>query len=220
MAPTAPAPTTPQTAEQTTGKTTPVQATGRPAVDDVASCIRRHAAGDRTAMTDLTRLVTPWLQQVVRGYRLPPSTVDDVVQSTLLLALLHVHELRDPVAGLSWLWVVARREALRVISVERRYLPAAELESLHAVAAPGAGPEEIALDRLSRAVVRRTVAKLAPRHRVLLEFMFRSDEPDYETISAELLMPKGSIGPTRRRSLEQMRRLLDSDPGWDTELSA
>ena len=205
---------------QTTEPTTPHQATARPAVDDVASCIRRHAAGDRAAMTDLTRLVTPWLQQVVRGYRLSPSTVDDVVQSTLLIALLHVHELRDPVAGLSWLWVVARREALRVISVERRYLPAAELESLHAVAAPGAGPEEVVLDRLSRAVVRRTVAKLAPRHRVLLDFMFRADEPDYETISAELLMPKGSIGPTRRRSLERMRRLLDADPEWDTERSA
>ena len=76
--------------------------------EHVASCIQRHLAGDREAMTDLTRHVRPWLHRVVRSYRLPGDADDDVVQSTLLAAFLHVHRLRDPACGLSWLTVVAR----------------------------------------------------------------------------------------------------------------
>src|SRR5690242_18158611 len=93
-----------------------------PLKDAVASCLHRHRNGDPEAMADLTRRVTPWLYHVIRCYRLPRESADDVVQSTLLAALLHVHELRDPVAGLSWLSVVARREALRVVRAEQRYV--------------------------------------------------------------------------------------------------
>src|SRR3954447_14496 len=186
----------------------------------VAACIRRHLTGDREAMADLTRQVTPWLHHIVRSYRLPRGTADDVVQSTLLVALLHVHGLRNPRSGLSWLSVIARREALRVIGTERRYVPVDELQLSDPGVDPGEGPEEILLASLTRDVVRRNVAKLPPRHRVLLERIGRSDRPNYATISAELGMPVGSIGPTRRRSLERVRRLLDADPEWVMDASA
>jgi RNA polymerase sigma factor (sigma-70 family) len=190
-----------------------------PLAQDVATCIRRHLAGDREAMADLTRQVMPWLHHVVRAYRLPRDTAEDVVQSTLLMALLHVDELRDPAAGLSWLSVVARREALRVIRAEGRYVPVDEPESLHQAAAAG-GPEEFVLAGLSRDVVRRTFAQLPPRHRVLLERTVISDGPSYATISAELEMPLGSIGPTRRRGLERMRRMLAANPECSTDAPA
>ena len=209
------------TTQPTHTRTRPAPA-GRPTsplAHDVATCIRRHLAGDREAMADLTRQVMPWLHHVLRAYRLPRDTAEDVVQSTLLMALLHVDELRDPAAGLSWLSVVARREALRVIRAEGRYVPVDEPESLHPAAA-AAGPEEIVLAGLSRDVVRRTVAKLPPRHRVLLERTVISDGPSYATISAELAMPLGSIGPTRRRGLERMRRMLAANPEWNTDVPA
>jgi len=69
-------------------------------------------------------------------------------------------------------------------------------------------------------VVRRNVAKLPPRHRVLLKRIGGSDRPNYATISAELGMPMGSIGPTRRRGLDRVRRLLDADPEWVMDASA
>jgi RNA polymerase sigma factor (sigma-70 family) len=191
-----------------------------PLAQDVATCIRRHRAGDREAIADLTRQVMPWLHHVIRAYRLPRDTAEDVVQSTLLMALLHIDELRDPAAGLSWLSVVARREALRVIRADRRYIPVEEPESLHAATTAAAGPEEIVLAGLSRDVVRRTVAKLPPRYRVLLERTVISDGPSYATISAELEMPLGSIGPTRRRGLERMRRMLAANPEWNTDVPA
>ena len=66
----------------------------------MATCIRRHLDGDPEAMTDLTRQVRPWLYRIARSYRISHEMADDVVQSTLLAALLHVHRLRDPESSL------------------------------------------------------------------------------------------------------------------------
>lgn len=159
--------------------------------DQVATCIRRHLDGDRQAMTDLTRQVRPWLFHIARSYRLPHEMADDVVQSTLLTTLLQVHRLRDPESGLSWLSVIARREALRVINLERRYVCVDDVDSLHAVPDSSAGPEEIVLDDVSRAVIRRTIAKLPHRHRMLLEQLIDADQPSYAAISAALKVPVG-----------------------------
>jgi RNA polymerase sigma factor (sigma-70 family) len=189
-----------------------------PLAERVADCLRRHLAGDRDAMADLTRQVTPWLHRVVRTFRLPRDAADDVVQSTLLAMLSHLHEVREPTSGLAWMSVVAHREALRVIRAERRYVSVDTLESLPVATA--AGPDEIVLAIVYRDIVLRTLSKLPPRHRVLLRRLARPDRPSYATISAELQMPQGSIGPTRRRALERMRRILASDPEWDTGVPA
>jgi hypothetical protein len=61
-------------------------------------------------------------------------------------------------------------------------------------------------------VVRRNVAKLPPRHRVLPKGFGGSDRPNYAKIFAEPGMPVSSIGPTRRRGLNRIRQLLDADP--------
>ncbi len=64
----------------------------------------------------------------------------------------------------------------------------------------------------AQAAVRRAVADLAPRRRSLLETMLDNPDISYEQLSALLDMPVGSIGPTRQRGLDELRRrreLLD-----------
>ena len=188
-----------------------------PLAVQVSEAIRRHLAGDRSALTDLTRTVLPWLHHIVRGHRLPPHAVDDAVQSTLLAVVRHVGSLRNPDAGLAWISVVARREALREIRAQQRVVLVDEVD----VVAPAApDPAEIVLDRMSYEVVRGTVHELPPRHRRLLERITQDDRPNYAAISTALQMPIGSIGPTRRRALDRMRVLLAADPGWDADTAA
>jgi DNA-directed RNA polymerase specialized sigma24 family protein len=51
---------------------------------------------------------------------------------------------------------------------------------------------------------------LNARCRRLLTLLFLDpDEPSYEEISAQLGIPKGSIGPTRNRCLQQLRLALE-----------
>jgi RNA polymerase sigma factor (sigma-70 family) len=188
-----------------------------PLARQVSEVLRRHLAGDRAAMADLTRIVLPWLHHVVRSHRLPAHSVDDAVQSTLMAVLRHAGDLRNPDAGLAWISVVARREALRELRAQQRFVLVDEVD----VVAPAApDPAEIVLDRMSHAVVRRAVRTLPPRHRLLLERISQDDRPNYASISTALQMPIGSIGPTRRRGLERMRRLLAADPGWEWDVPA
>lgn len=200
-----------------TDRPTATLAERSPLARQVSDLIRRHLDGDRSAMADLARIVLPWLHHVVRGHRLPAHSVDDAVQSTLVAVLRHVGSLRNPDAGLAWISVVARREALRELRTQQRFVLVDELD----VVAPAApDPAEIVLDRMSHAVVRRTVRALPPRHRRLLERVTQDDRPNYASISTALQMPIGSIGPTRRRGLERMRRLLADDPAWEWDVPA
>jgi DNA-directed RNA polymerase specialized sigma24 family protein len=54
------------------------------------------------------------------------------------------------------------------------------------------------------------------RDRVLLRLLTSSDAPSYEEIALALNMPIGSIGPTRARALERLRRglLRDGTLAW------
>ena len=189
----------------------------QPARRQVSDAIRRHLAGDRSAMTDLTRIVRPWLHHVIRGHRLPAHTVEDAVQSTLLAVLRHVDDLRNPDAGLAWISVVARREALREVRAQQRYVLVDEPD----VVMPAApDPAEIALDRISHAVVRRTVQR-AP---AAAPPAARADHPGRP---AELRLDLDGAEdadrqhrPDPQAGLERMRQLLTDDPAWEWDVPA
>jgi DNA-directed RNA polymerase specialized sigma24 family protein len=56
------------------------------------------------------------------------------------------------------------------------------------------------------ALLRDAVSQLRPLCRELLWKLFGEGEPSYRTIAGELGMKVGSIGPTRQRCLEELRR--------------
>jgi RNA polymerase sigma factor (sigma-70 family) len=177
-------------------------------IDDVADAVRSYLAGDARAMTDLVRLVTPWLFAVARTVRLSHHTTEDVVQNTLVTLLQNVHTLRDPRRALSWLAVVARREAIRAIRTERRLELVDDLDALTGATTERDGPEETLLAEATRRQLREALATLPPRNRDLLNLVFLADVRDYARLSVSLGMPIGSIGPTRQRSLDKMRAQL------------
>src|SRR6476469_139435 len=164
--------------------------------EDVSAAIRRHQAGDPSAMEDLFRAVRPWLHGIARACRLSIHSADDVVQNTMAVALTHLPRLRDPDAGLAWLSVIARREAIRLSQEERRTDPIGDRD---ASTGGSEDPEQIALARLACNDVFRALQQLPERERKLLIFLFFDGGRDYASIARELNMPIGSIGPTRQR---------------------
>jgi len=175
-------------------------------VEDVSETIRRHQAGDASAMEDLFRAVRPWLYSIGRACRLSTYSADDVVQNTMAVALTHLPRLRDPDAGLAWLSVIARREAIRLSREERRTDPIGDRD---ASTGGSEDPEQIALARLACNDVFRALQQLPERERKLLIFLFFDGGRDYASIARELNMPIGSIGPTRQRGLRKVRTIVN-----------
>ena len=181
--------------------------------EQVGSAIRRYRAGDREAMTDLVRIVSPWLHGLARGIGLSQYSAEDVVQSTLLALLRRVDSIRSPEAGLAWLAVTARREAIKVSRAERSVELVSDMGADEACpSAPG--PEAVTIDGLCRTLLWRHVGTLPTRGQQVLQEIAHGGRPDYATISEQTGMPLGSIGPTRGRSLMKIRRLLEMDPDW------
>jgi DNA-directed RNA polymerase specialized sigma24 family protein len=59
-------------------------------------------------------------------------------------------------------------------------------------------------------MLERVLGQLPDRCRTLLNFLyFDPNEPSYSEISAAMSMPEASIGPTRARCLEKLRKLLE-----------
>jgi DNA-directed RNA polymerase specialized sigma24 family protein len=154
--------------------------------EDVAAAIRRHQAGDPSAMEDLFRAVRPWLHGIGRACRLSIHSADDVVQNTMAVALTHLPGLRDPDAGLAWLSVIARREAIRISREERRTDPIGDRE---AWMGGGADPEEIALARLRR--YRARAGHADRQHRPDPPARFAEGPHDREPGAGEGLRPFG-----------------------------
>ena len=100
----------------------------RSAEDQQAIAARRRvvaaaAEGDQAAWALLQDRYTKRVRNVVRGYRLSPHDVDDIVQTTWLRLVEHIAGLRDAEAVGAWLETTARRECLTTLRRRKRETP-------------------------------------------------------------------------------------------------
>jgi DNA-directed RNA polymerase specialized sigma24 family protein len=76
---------------------------------------------------------------------------------------------------------------------------------------PGGCPEARHLARERAAALRAAVARLPDRCARMVTELLEDPGTDYATLAATLNIPRGSIGPTRSRCLECLRRRLNPD---------
>jgi RNA polymerase sigma factor (sigma-70 family) len=200
------------TSRQSAGTRAP-DAGQTPLWDVAARDFAAWRAGDPAGLERLVRVLTPVLWHLSRSYGLDRETAEDVVQTTWLTLVRRADSLRDPQAVWRWATVTTRREAWRVSRAHQRE-SATDTGVLDAAAPAVPGPEGQVLAERSARALWRQVARLTERCRHLLRVVAFDDRPDYASLSAELGMPTGSIGPTRSRCLEKLRGLLSDDPEW------
>jgi RNA polymerase sigma factor (sigma-70 family) len=171
----------------------------------VDELVIRARAGDQGSWNALVDRFLPLVNAVIAKFRLSKADADDVNQTVWLRLVEHLGDLREPRALPGWLATTARHESLRIIRLRGRDTPV--------------DPQGVALDRVGEQpeldeelirteraqALREGLLELPAGRRELLELLMADPPVSYDEISAKLGIPKGSIGPTRARALEQLR---------------
>jgi len=173
----------------------------------VIALVARVGDGDQGAWDELIERYAPLVWSICLRYQLNRQDVDDVGQSVWLLLVEQIGNLREPAALPGWLATTTRRECLRVLRAARRHdhgdLPPEDQMPPD----PGAMTIEHELIVAERdAALRAAFAELAPGCRELLSMLISDPPPSYADISATMGIAVGSIGPTRARCLDRLRR--------------
>jgi RNA polymerase sigma factor (sigma-70 family) len=173
----------------------------------VAGLVEQAAKGDRDAWDALVDRFGSTVWAIARGHRLNAADAADVFQTTWLRLLEHIDRIQQPERVGAWLATTARRECLRVLRLAGRQLANGDdfdvLPDPRTSRAPDG--DLIAVER--QQIVNQLVEQLPLRSQLLLRMLSADSPLSYTEISEALSMPVGSIGPTRARALEQLRRV-------------
>ena len=173
-------------------------------VIDLVTCARD---GDVRAWDALVERYAPLIWSICRKYRLDRADADDVGQSVWLHLVDHLGKIREPAALAGWLATTTRRECGRLVRASRgphAVVYALDAENMVDEQAAAAEQEVLAAER--HAALREAVTELPPDCQRLVGMLTADPPVPYAEISARLAMPVGSIGPTRSRCLDRIRR--------------
>jgi len=166
--------------------------------------LRRCRDGDDRAWRVLVERFGSLILSVPRRYGLSPAQVDDVFSDVCLALVNSLRTIRDPDRLPGWIVRTTTRCTWRVARQQKAHeAPPVWRE---------AGPEPIAIaEQLeTEQIVRDAVARLPARCRELLERLYFSEAtPSYDDLAKIIGVPRGSLGPTRKRCLARMREHLE-----------
>lgn len=172
-----------------------------------AAAFSRWRDGDDQGLTDLVRLLSPVLWQVVRATGLDRERAEDAVQTTWIALVDHADSITSPQGIAAWLCTSARREAWRAGRQAGRERPVDDQVLARELPDDESPEHQVILDDQA-ALVRDCLTKLPERCQKLLRIVAAGPRPNYTEVAQTLDMPVGSIGPTRGRCLDKLRQEL------------
>lgn len=176
----------------------------------VAACLEGDHSAWETLITRYQRLIC----SIPIKARLSQDDAADIFQSVCLKLYKKLPTIRDSERISSWLITTTSRECWRLSARNRRdSAPSGgDDDDSPQKEIPATGPladeQREILERQHE--VRRAVNALPERCRDLVTMLFyQKDELSYADIASRMKMPVPSVGPTRARCLEKLKKLLD-----------
>jgi RNA polymerase sigma factor (sigma-70 family) len=178
--------------------------------DDDALLVEACRRGDPGAWETLVRRYQRLIYAIPRRAGLDEDTSAEVFQRVCVILLEHLPRIERPERIGAWLATTARRESWRQARRNGRTRPIeGDDDPAAQIPDPSFLPDEIVERLEGQHAVRQALATLDERCRTLLSLLFyRSTPPPYGEIAAQIGVPEGSIGPTRARCLQKLRRAL------------
>lgn len=171
---------------------------------DTATLARAAAHGDQPAWSILVRRYSATIRAVARRHRLSKADQDDVAQRTWLVCFQQIEHVREPAALAAWLTTIARHESVRALAASQREILTEE--PISADHTDSTSLDETVTLNERRAALHTAVDALPAHERELIRTLLARPACTYDEISTALGIPRGSIGPTRGRSLARLRR--------------
>lgn len=168
--------------------------------------LRSAGGGDERAWTEIVQRYRGLVRAVVRSYRLQDADAHDAEQRTWLRLVEHRHAVRDPQRLGGWLATTASRECLRILRESR----AVVTDELDAVPDPDRTVEDRVVDADTVSRLWTIVAELPPRGRTIMMELFAEEPRPYAEVARDTGIPIGSLGPSRARLIDRVRRTFDT----------
>jgi RNA polymerase sigma factor (sigma-70 family) len=162
----------------------------------IESCLR----GDQSGWTQLVFKYERLIYSVARTLCPERQDCADVFQRVCLALYQNLDRLRSDQIIPAWLMTVTRRQAYAIIRAKNRYCP---IEENDVAVNPN-------LDLIEKEFeIEVALGRLDERCQKLIHLLyFDPKEPSYAEIAADLGMLAASIGPTRARCLEKLKKSL------------
>ncbi len=177
----------------------------------LVAVFEKAAEGDPDAWADLVGRFGGMIAATGRRYRLTPSDVAELQQTTWLRLVENMHRIEQPERVGGWLATTARRESLLLLKRAAKYRSGADQIFANMPDRHLPEPDARPIAEENDVVIRAAWSRLKPRCQELLSRLIIDDPIGYKDLSELLHMPVGSIGPTRGRCLEHLRRLVEEE---------
>jgi RNA polymerase sigma factor (sigma-70 family) len=171
--------------------------------------VKECLSGNEEAWSLLIDKYKALIYSIPVKYNLSRHEAADVFQATCVELLVRLPELREPRALPKWLMQVAHHECYRLKGLNQRVVSRDAEPDLPEPEAPAIA-ESLVLQTQEEQILREAMTTLTPQCRRLVELLFfETPSRPYAQVAAELGLAVGSIGFTRQKCIERLRRQLE-----------
>lgn len=170
--------------------------------------VKECLAGNEEAWSLLIDKYKALIFSIPVKYRLPPDEAAEVFQATCVELLHRLPELREPRALPKWLMQVAHHQCYRWKRQQQRLVSRDADPDLPEPETPAIA-ETLVQQTQEEQFLREAMAALSPQCRRLVELLFyETPARPYNEVAVELGLAVGSIGFTRQKCIDRLRRRL------------
>lgn len=161
--------------------------------------------GDEKAFRRLVERYHPMAYAVVRGVLGDRSEVEDVLQDVFVKVYKGLAGFRGDAKPSTWIYTIARNEALN--AARKASAKSENLEDVSLAAPDESRPDARYEERARREDLDRCLSELDEDFRVALELRYMG-EMSYEEISAAMGIPMGTVKTTIHRAKIELKRVM------------
>jgi RNA polymerase sigma factor (sigma-70 family) len=169
--------------------------------------VTRATTGDQQAWDVLVDRYAPLIWSICRQHGLSDADARTIGQAVWLQLMSQLGTLRDPAALAGWLATTTRRECGKVPHPTRELHAGGHAQDAETIPDEQTEMAERQLRAAERdAALREAFTRLPPGCQQLIAMLTENPPVPDAQISATLGIPPGSIGPSRSRCLNKLRR--------------